>query len=428
MEEGQILPFAKDHLRKREGSWTLNTLLPLKTSLLSLPIHLSFQKLLEISELQKADPYIDRFSDLILDYAVKKGSNAAGFIEWWDEFVDSKKWSVTITDDADAIRILSIHKSKGLQFPIVITPLLDWKVTPNSNDVIWAQSQVPPFDEMDYLPVSPVKGLSETYLAETFYKECQENYLDNLNLLYVAFTRAENELYAFVDKKAKTGNVNDLIVNTLQNEPAWAEQLEGAETVELHIGDVVIPSETKKDLQPAGLYSPQSRLPGFWPAQDLQKQYSNELSVRYESDEIKFGNQVHAVLYRMRTRLDISKALQQTVLKEGLLYNEEQKQQLKETVLKVWDLMEAKGWNDPEATIECEPELCDEKGLSHRPDRVVLKNDAAIVIDFKTGQPNKKHHEQVNFYGNLMKKTGSKKVEGFLVYTGSLTVEQVAID
>lgn len=93
------------------------------------------------------------------------------------------------------MKIYTIHKSKGLQFPVVILPYADWSMKPKSDSTIWVRCDEPPFNELNVFPVEMAKKLENSLFEDDYRKEIEWSYMDNINLLYVAFTRAEEQLY-----------------------------------------------------------------------------------------------------------------------------------------------------------------------------------------------------------------------------------------
>ena len=148
--------------------------------------------------------YLSTFQDLVLGFTGSRNSDIRAFLEWWEE--SGNKKSVSLPDNQDAMRILTIHKSKGLEFKIVILPFISWKLDhdPTKQPILWVKPESPPFSELGVLPVRYGSDLSETIFADSYREEKYSVYLDNLNLLYVALTRAKDAIFSF--SPAKQGN------------------------------------------------------------------------------------------------------------------------------------------------------------------------------------------------------------------------------
>ena len=133
--------------------------------------------------------YVQAFFDLITDFSTSETADMGRFLEWWDEKGNEKK--ISTPDSQDAIRIMTIHKSKGLGFKVVIIPFADWKIDQKPEAILWCHPTHKPFDTLSLVPVRYSKALKDTAFASDYFTEKLHAYIDNLNTLYVAFTRAK---------------------------------------------------------------------------------------------------------------------------------------------------------------------------------------------------------------------------------------------
>ncbi len=141
------------------------------------------------------------------------------FLEWWEE--SGKRKSVVLPGNQDAIRILTIHKSKGLEFKVVILPFLSWNLDhiPSKQPVFWVKPEIQPFNDLGILPVKYSKDLTNTIFADYYKEEKYSVYLDNINLLYVALTRARDVLYGFsVDNPRSDNSIAGVLKNALTSQ------------------------------------------------------------------------------------------------------------------------------------------------------------------------------------------------------------------
>jgi ATP-dependent exoDNAse (exonuclease V) beta subunit len=135
--------------------------------------------------------FVQAFLDTVAEYSMNETVDAGHFLNWWKEKGSKKK---IITPDAqNAIRIMTVHKAKGLGFRIVIIPFADWKID-QKDSFLWCHPTQKPFDKMTLVPVKYGKMLENTHFAKEYFHEKLHSYIDNLNTLYVAFTRAKEEL------------------------------------------------------------------------------------------------------------------------------------------------------------------------------------------------------------------------------------------
>jgi ATP-dependent helicase/nuclease subunit A len=165
------------------------------------------QELLFIFNMPAAnDAFLIYFQDKVLNFQQQEGSNLEAFLLWWKEKGENE--SIIMPAGKEAVRIMTIHQSKGLEFPIVFMPFLDWSLRPKTNALHWYSVQnLPEYQPFTYLPLNNEKLLALTRFAEQYRQECFLELLDNLNLLYVAFTRPIEKLYLYAqlppEKKKK---------------------------------------------------------------------------------------------------------------------------------------------------------------------------------------------------------------------------------
>ncbi|MBN2519468.1 MAG: UvrD-helicase domain-containing protein, partial [Bacteroidales bacterium] len=157
--------------------------------------------------------YLRAFQDLIIDYTRQNIPDKASFLKWWEEEGIFK--AIPFTEGIEAIRILTIHKAKGLEFKAVIIPFCDWRIdhNPQQTNIIWCKPNSKPFDELELVPVKYSSILANTIFKDDYFIEKMKVYIDNLNLLYVAFTRAKDVLIATGPDSYKNEikNVSDIL-------------------------------------------------------------------------------------------------------------------------------------------------------------------------------------------------------------------------
>ena len=153
----------------------------------------------EIERLDNQSAYICAFYDKVADFSANNPGNINKFIEAWNDDLHS---TTIQSDTATGLRLISIHKSKGLEFAHVIIPFCDW-VLESRDTTLWCNPTCPPFNDLPIVPVDYSKKLLETIYAEDYKNEHVQNRVDNLNLLYVAFTRAGQSL-TVIGRNGKT--------------------------------------------------------------------------------------------------------------------------------------------------------------------------------------------------------------------------------
>ncbi|MFN7602129.1 MAG: 3'-5' exonuclease, partial [Bacteroidota bacterium] len=161
--------------------------------------------------------YIQSFQDLVQEFTQREKSDLASFLDWWE--LNKEKKSIQVAGGIEAAQIITIHRAKGLQFKYVIIPFLDWDLGHGSKaPLLWVQSKHALFKEAGFIPVKYTKELADTFFEEPYAEETRRIQLDNLNLLYVAFTRAEKGLIAFapLGESSESKRVGQLVLNCIK--------------------------------------------------------------------------------------------------------------------------------------------------------------------------------------------------------------------
>lgn len=403
-----------------------------------LPIYELIDRIVRIFELNKLKselPYLQAFLDIVLDFSKSKTADLHTFINWWNDEGQSK--TLQISENQDAIRIITVHSSKGLEFKNVIIPFCNWNIDHNSNktNILWCKSPEAPFNQLDLIPVGYSQQLINTVFCNDYLKEKLHAYVDNLNLLYVALTRAEINLFLFSPLKEsnkKIKHVGDLLYFTYknyQNFPAekpligfsegWNEQ-----TKTFSYGELAPAREHKKSL----------------PEQIALEQYEsfdvkNKLRLKLHDtsfftgqegafEKINHGKVMHQVFENIKTQDDIPLAIEKLIF-EGKISPDE-KQTLRDKINETFKNEQIKSWFSSGWNIKTEEEIILPGGKTFRPDRVISNNEKVVVIDFKFGeQETEKHHKQVKTYMDVLKNMYNKQVEGYLWYVDMNFIRQV---
>lgn len=210
----------KEQVSKQQHSLLPQAFLAARTYLQQLPLYECIEALISIFQLQRAEatPFIQAFQDGVLAYTQKEPADSHRFLAWWKE--RGNKRTIPRMEEQDAISIMTIHQAKGLQFKAVILPFCEWDFdhNPQKPPIIWCATPTPPFSAFPALPLRYTRGLKDTVYVRDYYEERMQAYLDNLNLLYVAFTRPEDRLYAFAKRPSKQAfkTTADLLYHTFE--------------------------------------------------------------------------------------------------------------------------------------------------------------------------------------------------------------------
>lgn len=401
-----------------------------KLSLRKLPLFEMTEMLIRIfklTEQEKELAYIQAFQDLVLNFYARERNDLQAFLEWWEDNKDSEKTSVKTSGSIDAAEILTIHKSKGLQFKYVIIPFCSWALDHSSfkQPNLWVQADTPMFKDAGYLSVKYSKTLTDTVFDAYYRQERTQIFLDNVNILYVALTRAEIGLKIFAPFKKEVKKVSD-VSGLLQycigeNETMakyWDKAGQRWQTGTLEVSST--PETVDEEIKPIPLKQyPVSRWRDKLVIRQAGKTYFNA-----DVDEkVKYGIHVHSVLSYIHTSQDIDAALQRAI-HEGLLTTAEHaqvkaelEQLLGDPLISSWF---AAGWD-----IRTEVPVILPGGEESRFDRLLIKDNKAIVIDFKTGTPSKADHHQVLAYMDILRNMNFTEVEGYVLYVRTGEVVEV---
>ena len=408
---------------------TFNSILPDAftsqiSSLGKLPVYELCEQISAIFNLNNSqDAYTQRFLDLVLEYSINSNSSLEGFLQWWDTASNVSKCSVIIPENTNAIRIMTIHSAKGLQFPVVMMPFTEWSLLPKSNELKWMNLKGTPFEELGTVAITTSARLKETYFSEEYENEINQTVIDNLNLLYVAFTRAEEKL--FITCPAGNENilnsVSKLIYKTCKNIFPEFDGFVFEKGDNSHRGNVPDKKNTKIITQQLASY----KVSG-WQEKMSLKTHSGDLLEMFDAKhltKINYGIIIHSILAGIQKTTEIDSVIDKIVF-EGLITREEKKQ-LKIEIASVLSIPEIASFFDEGYTVLAEREILLPNGEVLRPDRVIIKDDHAIVIDFKTGRRETKHETQVRNYSEILKTMNYKSVEGKIVYLSERQIASV---
>lgn len=353
--------------------------------------------------------YLLAFQDLILDYLKYEKDSLTDFLNWWS---DHDTRSIQVSEDQEAMRLMTVHKSKGLQFKVVIIPYCQWKLdhSGTNEQLLWCEtSGSSVLEQVPYVPVRYKNDLAQTVFAKDFFLEKSDIYLDNLNLLYVALTRAEEALFILSQVNASSRGitqVGDILLNYAKNKSLIQEELNPVE-----IGRLPDFSRYEVDLTNQVSLATVDFSP---PLPRLKLRQKTRILEETVLESINYGEIIHWIFSMIHSRKDFAVALNKAQVKFGL--SDQEMTDIKLKLREIWDKPQIAGWFDERWEVKNESSILLTNGKLKRPDRVIVRDNKAIVIDYKTGVRSEGHLRQVNEYKSILAEMGYDSVDGFLIY------------
>lgn len=418
--------------------------------LIKLPLFDLCEELMSIFSLDKIKDegaYVCAFFDNLSSYINDMSSDAEGFIKEWDETIHSKKIQ---TDDVNGIQLVSIHKSKGLEFDNVIIPFCDWRKEQYRDNYIWCHPSKSPYNEVQLFPINYSPSLSYSIYSADYRQEHMQNTIDNLNLLYVAFTRASKNLFIF--GKRDDNQSRSMLLQSSFDE--LTKQLpdsildypeDKSSPITFEYGEFLGDSKKEESESPnmfmrryteLNVNISTHKIPTVFRQSNKSKDFveNAEGDENKQSSYIKIGNILHLVFSNIRTTADIDTVLNQYE-SEGILYGEgldrKKIQALLHEYLNTNSIVA--DWFSPHWTLynECSILSLDPNTgemQERRPDRVMRNGNNVIVVDFKFGKPQDSYSEQIKEYMKLLKSMWNIDVKGYIWYVTHKKIDEVSIE
>ena len=415
--------------------------------LLAMPLYELAEKLYDIfglKNIEGEDAYIYAFYDCLTDYLKNNTADIDKFVEEWDDSICSKTIQVNTTQ---GIRLITIHKSKGLEFENVIIPFCDWSI--EKTNTIWCSPKVAPFNELPLVPVDfNAKQMKGTIFEDDYNDEHLQNCVDNLNLLYVAFTRASQSLYVL----ARRGNANQrsyTIEEAIANMELEDGILEGdpsdKKSIIKYTYGTLETADKKKDTQSDNIFMPQVsnknvKMVTYDSHTDFRQSNKSREFVCDEDDSnseekqrlayIKTGRVLHHLFATINTAADIEPSLKKLEI-EGLIEDSNVTcESLRKMLHKRLENKQVADWFSGRWQLFNECTILDydestDTVKEHRPDRVMKDGDKVVIVDFKFGAYRPEYTDQVRRYIALTKGMGYKDVKGYLWFVYTNNIEEV---
>ena len=364
----------------------------------------------EFSVENKEIDFLLNFLEMLFNYTQNAGATLKEFLKFWDD--EASKISIQASENIDAVQIMTIHKAKGLEFPVVFIPMEN-----KNNDKKFSEwYDLNSEDELKTVILNQFSPELENYdedLAQFNFANSYRNKIDRFCIQYVATTRPVEQLFFYIEKPSKSSNNLELYDFVTQFQPT--ENGESLDSFDIFpVSDLKKQKKKeKKDYQSENInsISQQTEKVSNIEIATTSKNYQNRV------EHVRMGIFTHEILSQIKTKKDVTKVLNSYLL-EGKITNEE-KTSILERIENVLNDANYSVYFTENLKIINEREMLateNEQSKTYRPDRLIETKDGFIIIDFKTGEEKEKDQKQVETYKNKLEQFGKKVVKTDVIY------------
>ncbi|MBO7477686.1 MAG: UvrD-helicase domain-containing protein [Salinivirgaceae bacterium] len=364
-------------------------------------------------------PFINEFEDRVQTFSERNGSNLQLFIDWWND--KGFQQTITMNDRQNAIQIMTIHKAKGLEFKAVLLPYPS-PADPRGTDIIWCETDAEPYKDFSPIPVGYKQELAQSVFAESYYKEQFMRHIDNLNVLYVALTRASRDMRICVTHE------NEKVGDIFTDKKIWLKLRDFAQTDTSAAEKGIVCDDDRITI---GVEQPyKSKIEADNTTEEVTRQcpttrarvdircHSKDFFAGVDFDRVQninTGKLYHHIFEYIKYADDVADAVRE-VVNEG--YIEADKAETYERAVAKF-IAKQPDWFSRKWKVFTEQSimLADGENRIRRPDRILESDNEVIVIDYKfTSHHNPDYNQQVGVYVDALRELTGKKVTGYLWY------------
>lgn len=373
--------------------------------------------------------YLQALHEQVIAFCNNRIADLPLFLTWWSE--KGANESLSVEESLSTIEILTIHKAKGLEKRVVIIPYCNWSISPlGHGGIVWAEASQGEAAELGHVPLHLRKSMEHSAFADSYYREWVYSHIDNINLLYVALTRAAESLHIFVPEKGDTS------IGTLLRAALGEQLCEGRFTT----GELEGPAPADEAQEELPTEQARQAEPSRKATHILQNNYPTSetemlLSLpteRYFDDRKQelsprnFGILMHKAFEEAEDRASIEQLIAH--MEQDALLSQEDATELRGMVEEALQNPIVSGWFDGswEEIRNEEVILTSGTKMLHRPDRVMIRGSQAVVVDYKFGEKDAdRYRSQLRRYERLLREMGYTEVSGYLWYVKQGKIEQV---
>ncbi len=359
--------------------------------------------------------YLFRFLDLVLEFTFKQSNNLNNFLQYWE--LHKESLSINTPKNRDAITITSIHKAKGLDYPVVIVPFCDWSLEPHNATLLWSTlpADVAPDSKLRTAVVTLSKKLEQTDLKDQYAQKLEKTFIENLNMLYVALTRPVDRLYLIAknqnfQKGSGQKNVSYWIYRFLVEQDIWQE-----DTACYQMAKGTLRAASHAPVSDA-VYVLDKFTSADWAKNLKLKQHANNVfDFKTQQEHRHWNRKLHYALARISYADEAPKALRQLV-HQGII-SQRELPTLTQMVNHVLLHPQMQYYFSRAVRVENEREVLDVRTSRYKPDRIVFpKPDEVTLIDYKLPPAKDDFAANLNAYAALFQELEFKKITCLIYY------------
>ncbi len=369
---------------------------------------------------KNSSAYVQYFLDIVLERDIRNQAGISDFLNYWDK--NAEKFSIPSPEGTNAVRIMTIHKSKGLEFPVVIFPFAEEDYNRKPKSKLWLNADSETFGLPKVLidNSKAIEGFGNE-ASEVYNQKKQEELLDNINVLYVALTRAEEQLFIISgmnldkDGNPRKNNMSSFFINYLIKESTFDEN-----QLEYEFGNKSKLSKTEKHIDTSKIIPIVSEV--LNPKNIKIAQRESLMWGTHQQESIEYGNLVHEILSFIKTKNDVDLAITKAI--ENGLITSNQKNAVEKSIQEIVNHKDLSTCFSGDIEVLNEQTIIQKEGKTIKPDRMVIsKNREVHLLDYKTGLHQPKYKLQLENYQMAIEKMGYKVTKKSLIYIG----EQIEI-
>ncbi|MGD1319115.1 UvrD-helicase domain-containing protein [Chryseobacterium sp. 2R14A] len=360
----------------------------------------------EFSIENKETDFLLNFLEMLFNFTQNAGASTKEFLKYWDE--EASTYTIQASENIDAIQIMTIHKAKGLEFPVVFIPMMN--KNRDSEFTNWFENdENSPLKSVNINQFNKNLEVYDQGIQKFNLENSYKNLVDRLCLQYVATTRPVEQLFFYLQKQNKTSNNLEIL------EFVQSKNLQDLDEFDLY---KTHPEMLRKQISHKNSEFKTKSI------ENLRNEHENTSSIKIatpsknyqvRNEKVRIGLFVHELLSKINTEKDIDKVLETYVL-EGQITLEE-KVNIKEDLKKIIGQY-AEFFDEKWKVINEKDIMISERGISriYRPDRILKGNEGYIIVDFKTGMETEKNDKQIETYKSVLENLGMKVIKTQLIY------------